>query len=67
MMAYLLLQRREDERTALVLEDGRILWVTLRNVRRGRASLGIEAPPSVRVFREEVLPDDLQGGQPCAR
>lgn len=49
--------RTEAETTVVItLEDGREVRVKLLEVEPGRARLGIDAPPSVRIDRAERLP-----------
>ena len=48
----LILSRKPGER--IVIADN--IVVTVTEVARGRVRLGIEAPPSVRVVREELRP-----------
>lgn len=52
----LCLTRRPGERVILRLEDGREITVLLMEVdrRANKARLGISAPPSVLIFREEL-------------
>lgn len=57
----LVLSRKIDEKLVMDLGDGRLVWLTVVNVRRGRfdsdgaqARLGIEAPESVKVWRKEL-------------
>lgn len=47
----LILRRRIGERIVI---DGRI-EVTVLHIRGGKVRLGFNAPPSVRVLREEIL------------
>jgi carbon storage regulator len=47
----LVLSRRVDER---IVVDGRIT-VTVVEIRAGKIRLGVEAPPEVPVWREELV------------
>lgn len=51
------LTRRQGERVQI----GKDIWITVVEVdrARNRVRLGIEAPRSVPIYREEVIPLDL--------
>lgn len=54
----LVLTRRENER--LLIGDN--IWITIVRVTPEQVWIGIEAPPDVKVVREELIcrtPDDL--------
>jgi len=54
----LVLQRRPGQRVRLSLPDGSLVWITVADVRSwgtGTVALGIEAPPGVKVLREELI------------
>jgi len=54
----LILQRRPGQRVRLTLPDGSLVWITIADVRSwaaGTVALGIEAPASVKVLREELI------------
>jgi carbon storage regulator len=61
----LVLSRKENERLVI---DGNIV-VTVVRLAGGKVRLGIEAPASVQVKREELLgkPMSFEGPQPTAR
>lgn len=61
----LVLSRKENERLVI---DGNIV-VTVVRVAGGKVRLGIEAPASVQVKREEILgkPMNFEGPQSTAR
>jgi carbon storage regulator len=52
----LVLTREPEERIALKLPDGQYIWVTLIEIRRGKARIGIKAPREVQIMREEIMP-----------
>jgi carbon storage regulator CsrA len=53
----LVLGRQTGERIYLETSDGPI-WITIINTERGRCRLGVEAPRTVIVMREELLSDE---------
>lgn len=62
------LNHDRPERIFLTLEDGREIAVSLLDATRGSASLGIDAPKSIRIDREKVkvrrdLANMRKGGQ----
>jgi len=56
----LVIERREGER---ILIDGTI-WVSVRQKRTGRFSIGVDAPKCIPVLREELV--DPEEGAPKA-
>lgn len=52
----LVLKRKVGERILI----GKDIWITLVTADRGQAKIGIEAPDSVDISREELLPLDGQ-------
>lgn len=50
----LVLSRKDGER--IVMSGG--VRITVVEVGRGRVKIGIEAPPDIKVWREELLPKD---------
>ena len=54
----LVLTRRADERLVLLLPDGERITVQVVRLGRERVRLGVEAPPRVAVWREELLKED---------
>lgn len=48
----LIIRRKLGERVRV----GENVWVTLIETERGAAKIGFEAPKSVPIFREELLP-----------
>ncbi len=52
----LILSRKIDERIRI----GADVWVMVTKIKGEHVLLGIEAPPSVRIFREELLPQQLE-------
>ncbi len=61
----LVLSRHTNERTILDLGDGRIVSLVPIDLRGDKVRLGIEAPQSVKIHREEIyqkiLADQEQG------
>ncbi len=53
-MSHLALTRKKDERIALELEDGRVIWIQVLSLTSFRATLGIAAPTTIKINREEV-------------
>lgn len=49
----LVLTRRIGERVRIETPSGEVIWITLTDVRRDRASLGIDAPKEVVIARED--------------
>lgn len=58
----LILTVPHGRRVALLLPDGRMAWVQKLSGDR----LGFEAPPDVRILREQNLPAPQLEGPPCA-
>lgn len=54
----LVLTRRAAERLVLLLPDGERITVQVVRLGRERVRLGVEAPPHVAVWREELLEED---------
>jgi carbon storage regulator CsrA len=50
----LVLKRQKDERIILTLPDGS--RITVQVVSGGSVQLGIDAPPAVGIWREEIAP-----------
>jgi carbon storage regulator CsrA len=57
----LVLGRKIGEAFLVMLEDGRTIRVSYEQQRGGSARIGIEAPPEIRVVREELLAADRPG------
>lgn len=51
----LCLTRKENERIRIMTSDGPV-WITVVHINRGRVRIGVEAPLSCEIMREEVLP-----------
>lgn len=59
----LVLTRSEGEEIQLTCPDGTLIWIRLVEVMRGnRAKIGIDAPQSVKVMREELLEKEERRG-----
>lgn len=52
----LVLKRRCGERLKLVTAAGEVVWLLVSETHRGTVKIGVEAPQSVDVQREENLP-----------
>jgi len=52
----LVLTRKEDERIVLTLNTGETIVVTVCDIAGNSVKLGIEAPPAVGIWREEIAP-----------
>ena len=53
----LVLGRKVDERLRLTLPDGSVIWVMVCKVSGDGVRVGIDAPPDVRIEREEIITD----------
>ena len=51
----LVVTRNQGQRVHLRLPDGSTIWVAVKEVSWGRVRLLIQAPPAVRVLREELI------------
>jgi carbon storage regulator CsrA len=51
----LVITRRENERTHILLPNGQTIIVTLVQVRTDKARLGFDAPKEIQIAREELL------------
>lgn len=58
----LMLSRREGQRIRLLTVNGPI-WITVAKLGRGQTVLGIEAPDTVPVAREELFEDEAAPGE----
>lgn len=64
----LVITRRMHEKIMITI-PGRTepIVVTLCGQRENKVRIGIDAPPDIRVWREEIFtPDLLQGDPPCS-
>lgn len=46
--------RKEDEFVSIRLEDGRQIIISVRQIRRKQVRIGIEADPSIVIWRGEL-------------
>ena len=53
----LVVTRKVDERLRLLLPDGSVIWVMICRVSGEGVRVGIDAPPDVRIEREEIITD----------
>jgi carbon storage regulator CsrA len=51
----LVISRKQNERIRIVVPDGPTIWLTLCSHQGNKARIGIDAPPSVKIDREELL------------
>lgn len=58
----LMLSRKEQQRIRLLTVNGPI-WITVERIGRGQAVLGIDAPESVVIAREELIEDEAKPGE----
>ena len=56
----LVLGRKEGERIYATLKTGETIVVTVCHIAGDSVKLGIEAPPEVRILREELLPAEAR-------
>lgn len=57
------LLRRKGQRVRMRLPDGREIWVGVTDVDRGTVYLAFDAPPDVRIVREELLDQSEKAGK----
>lgn len=50
----LVLSRQKDETIVVILDDGREIEVTVVDIRGDKVRMGVTAPKSISVHREEV-------------
>lgn len=55
----LILSRKTSESIVIELEDGRTITVTAVAASRDKVRLGLEAPPTIKLHREEVRARNL--------
>lgn len=55
----LLLRRKCDESVMI----GKEITITVLEIERGQVLLGFDAPPSIRILREEVVEHVARGGR----
>lgn len=48
------LTRKGGEKIIIELEDGTIIIITVKEIRKSNVLLGIEAPMNIKIFREEI-------------
>ena len=63
----LALTRKPQQKISLTLPDGTIMWLTVTRIKRNNVTIGIEAPPSVKVLRGELEKQDAMQIRPPAR
>lgn len=56
----LVLTRREEEKIIATTTNGEVITFVILNSKGGQVTVGVSAPPSVRVNREEVEVKILQ-------
>ncbi len=52
----LVLTRYAGERIRMTTASGEEIWITITEVERGKCRLAIEAPRTITIQREELLP-----------
>lgn len=57
----LVLTRKRQEKIIVTLEDGRTITLQLVDVRHRAARIGIVAPRSIAIMREEIMDSDEEG------
>lgn len=64
-MNVLALTRKEGDRIWLYHpESGLVIWVTVADIDRNKVRLAIDAPNSVKILRDELLPrEERQDGK----
>lgn len=50
----LALTRKTQQKISLTLPDGTVIWLTVTRIRGSNVTIGIEAPPQVKVLRGEL-------------
>ncbi len=56
----LILSRHVTEKIRIKTPEGRVIWIELTNINRGRSWLGFTADKDVTIDRMEVLDGDEQ-------
>ncbi len=51
----LTLTRKVGEKIIVTLEDGTTVEIVVREIRKNQARIGIKAPPTIKIFREEIF------------
>ena len=51
----LVLSREQAQRIVVTLEDGRQILLDFLRCTQGRTKIGIEAPTTIRIQREEII------------
>ena len=54
-LIMLVLSRHRDERIVVKLPDGRVVRITIVEIRGDKAKVGIEADRDIEIVREELL------------
>lgn len=58
----LILGRTPGQKIVIKLEDGRKLFIIMRDISGNQAKIGIEAPKTINIVREELLyREDVNG------
>lgn len=60
----LILTRRPGERLRIVTDAGEHIWVTILGGRGNQIRVGIDAPKTVKVMRDEILPPEERRAAP---
>ena len=59
-MSRLVLSRAANERVRLLLPDGGQISIVVLRVGNGVVRVGVDAPPEIAVWREELVPGVLR-------
>lgn len=52
----LVLTRSQYEKILVTASNGEVIEITIVSIQDKRVRVGIEAPPAVKIFREEIAP-----------
>lgn len=56
----LILTRHEEEKLILITGSGERIEIMVTEIGWGRVRIGVTAPKTVNIYREEILPDHLK-------
>lgn len=61
----LILGRKPGQRLRIVTEAGEQIWVTIFGARAGQVRIGVQAPRTVAVLRDELLTEEERAAAPA--